>query len=383
MVERKRINILYYFNESWIGGVYYVTNIIKALKYLPIDKMPEIRIYHWGNDTIDGIKSIEYPSIEFVQFKIPLRFRIVNKIIRIIGGVQCFLKRSYGEGILSNLFLANIETSKLSKIKQPVFWIPDFQEKYLPEFFSQETLSKRESYNQKVAQSQYDVVFSSFAAKADFELYYPGNRCKKHVLQFVSIIDLDVIEHIDKLTLFDKYSIGECYFIVCNQFWIHKNHQVVLDAVKVLVKEQPDFKLVFTGREFDSRWPNYTSELKSFVRDNNLESNIKFLGFIDRYDQLALMRYAKSVIQPSFFEGWSTVVEDCKALGKHIVLSDIPVHKEQISENVTFFDPYNASELATILLTHREQSEISPSALPMETKRQITKFANDFISIFE
>ena len=47
----------------------------------------------------------------------------------------------------------------------------------------------------------------------------------------------------------------------------------------------------------------------------DIKKYISILGFISRQDQLSLMRDAIAVIQPSLFEGWSTVVEDCKAIG--------------------------------------------------------------------
>ncbi len=45
---------------------------------------------------------------------------------------------------------------------------------------------------------------------------------------------------------------------------------------------------------------------------------------------MALLRGAAAVLQPSRFEGWSTIIEDAKSLGKPIVASDIAVHREQL-----------------------------------------------------
>jgi hypothetical protein len=50
------------------------------------------------------------------------------------------------------------------------------------------------------------------------------------------------------------------------------------------------------------------------------------VGFIDRAEQTMLLKNAISIVQPSLFEGWSTVVEDAKALNQYMILSDIPVN---------------------------------------------------------
>ena len=63
-------------------------------------------------------------------------------------------------------------------------------------------------------------------------------------------------------------------------------------------------------------------------------------------DVIALMRYSVAVINPSLFEGWSTTVEEAKSLGKSILLSDIPVHREQSPVRGHFFKANSAEQLA-------------------------------------
>jgi hypothetical protein len=58
------------------------------------------------------------------------------------------------------------------------------------------------------------------------------------------------------------------------------------------------------------------------------------------------MRQSLAVIQPSLFEGWSTVVEEVKSLGKTILLSDLPVHREQNPPSAEYFNPMDAVSLA-------------------------------------
>jgi len=62
-------------------------------------------------------------------------------------------------------------------------------------------------------------------------------------------------------------------------------------------------------------------------------------------EQVQLLRDCDLIVQPSLFEGWSTVVEDAKALGQRIVLSDLPVHREQEPPAALFFDPMSPQDL--------------------------------------
>jgi hypothetical protein len=64
------------------------------------------------------------------------------------------------------------------------------------------------------------------------------------------------------------------------------------------------------------------------------------------------MRTAALIIQPSRFEGWSTVVQDAVALGRPLLCSNIAVHREQVPRALGFFSTDRAGELAQLLEVH-------------------------------
>jgi hypothetical protein len=80
------------------------------------------------------------------------------------------------------------------------------------------------------------------------------------------------------------------------------------------------------------------------------------------------------VIQPSLCEGWSTVIEDAKALGRHVLASDIAVHREQLDRNVDFFAAHDHAALAALL--HR-YTAADPAIVPIDYPRARTRFAQD------
>jgi glycosyltransferase involved in cell wall biosynthesis len=382
MAKREQINIMYGYNDDWIAGVYYVCNIIKALNFLPDDRKPLLRIFYYKSSSLDNIKTIEYPYIEYLYLPgKSLVKTFINNLFRILFRKYNLLKFLLPEQ-LPNLFLADMSYN-LSKVKQPVVWIPDFQEKYMPQFFLKKTIYNRHLYYKTIAKSNPDIVFSSDNAKGDFDKFYPQNTNTKHVLRFVSIVNLEKLFKEDETEIRNKYSLNKPYFIVSNQFWAHKNHWIILKAIKKAKEKNPEILVAFTGKEYDSRNREYTDDLKTFVIENNLSDNVKFLGFVDRMHQLALMKYSTAVIQPSLFEGWSTVVEDCKTIGKHVVLSNLPVHAEQISENVTFFDPSDEHGLIEILLSNVKTNNYTEKELTEKLEQRVISFANDFLSIFK
>ena len=61
------------------------------------------------------------------------------------------------------------------------------------------------------------------------------------------------------------------------------------------------------------------------------------------------MRRSIAVVQPSLFEGWSTLVEDARLLGKPMILSNLPVHLEQNPPYSAFFEVNSPEDLAKLL----------------------------------
>ena len=84
------------------------------------------------------------------------------------------------------------------------------------------------------------------------------------------------------------------------------------------------------------------------------------LGKSPYQDVQALTIESKALINPSLFEGWSTIVEEAKSLGKRIILSDINVHKEQNPDGGIYFPVHDAEKLAKIMIDiWNEEDEIA------------------------
>ena len=89
--------------------------------------------------------------------------------------------------------------------------------------------------------------------------------------------------------------------------------------------------------------------LHDYLQQHELKSQVHYLGLLPRHEQIQLMRCAGAVVQPSQFEGWSMLVEDCRALGKKMILSDIAVHQEQDPPRGCYFPVGDASALADVI----------------------------------
>jgi glycosyltransferase involved in cell wall biosynthesis len=375
MAKRKQVGLIFSYNENWIGGSYYILNLINALNTLDDSKKPSITIFSWNDKEYNHIIETGYPYLSFRNLVIPypIHERVINTLSRLLLK-RNVITRYYTDKEASAVFPYRYETS-LQKIPAKLFWIADFQDIHYPEFFKAGELVAAKEYRENIYRNNQPVVFSSKNAASDFQHIFPN--CTNLIATIRFAVTHPSYQEVNLTSLLDEFSLQQEYFIAPNQFWKHKNHIIILKAVKLLKEEGVEVQVAFTGKEYDHRNPDYTESLKKYVSENGLQNNIKFLGFIDRRKQLKLMKHAISVIQPSLFEGWSTVVEDAKAMNQFILVSDLPIHREQLNYNCKFFNPANARELAELLKSVRLQK---PSIEEKDYGKAIHQFAEDFLT---
>jgi glycosyltransferase involved in cell wall biosynthesis len=380
MAKRRRVGLFFIYDESWAGGFYYVLNIILSLNHLPENDKPTLVIFYGEKGLIEKIKDTNYPFLEFLPYSKPFSFieRVYAKFKWIF--TRKYFQSQYSRGTVDFIFPMGtadyIHSGSLKRIRK-VYWIPDFQHKHLPHFFSAEEIAQRDTTFSEIAGLKETLVLSSQDAKADYLRNYPANNNKVVVVPFASI--LPAFEHNKIQDLLERYSIQQPYFMAPNQFWAHKNHVVLLKAAVILKEKGLNFQIVFTGRETDYRNTGYVPFLKEFVRDNDLGAVVKFLGFIERSHQLQLMKHALVIVQPSLFEGWSTVVEDTKALNQGLILSDLRVHREQCGNSALYFEPTDEKQLAESMGQYL-QGDFS-SRISADYEERILEFAQKILAL--
>jgi glycosyltransferase involved in cell wall biosynthesis len=383
MINRPiRLGLMYSYREGWIGGSYYLLNLISALKRIRAENRLELTIFAFSEAELDQVRALAYPGARYRLLREPEprpTLRLANRIAKKLAGRPISLPPAIEEP-LDIIYPSGLH-ARNRKIPNHLVWIPDFQEEYLPEMFGQQQVANRRRYRGRIALEARHIVFSSQDAASDFRRFYPDSSATLHVLRFA--VTHPEYQAVDVSTLREKFRLGAApFFMVSNQFWKHKNHPLVVDALKSLLdaSDDTDCLVCFSGKEHDGRNPEYAAQIRTMVEAQGLQDRIRFLGFIERAEQLALMRSSVAVIQPSLFEGWSTVIEDAKALGVPVLASDLPVHREQLGEFGIFFDPADQADLAARMRLALEGGHQAPLD-PGTYARCIEAFGRHFVRI--
>jgi glycosyltransferase involved in cell wall biosynthesis len=335
-----RIGILLTGGKSWHGGITYIESCVRALASLPTHLKPELNLII-NKDELNSSKLFERV------------FPMIDKIIY-VGDTKknenfwwqnCTVSLADFSKICDLIdIIFPVNSNALPGIPS-ITWFPDFQHRRFPKLFSKADWQSREQKNIFALEAGQELIVSSDDARNDLRSYYPGYLNDVEIIHFYSLFEGEDL-NLSPINTVKKYAIPEKFIICCNQFWEHKNHDTLF---KALAKADQKIHLVCTGEASDYRNQNWFDHLKKIIFDLGLEHQVYFLGFISRVDQIQLMRQSIAIVQPSFFEGWSTVMEDARGLGKIVIASNIGVHKEQAIPNALYFSPNSVEELAILL----------------------------------
>lgn len=242
-------------------------------------------------------------------------------------------------------------------------WIPDLQHRALPRLFRANDYWRRELGFRVQQYSGRTLLFSSEDSRESFVSLYGVAKQRTHVARF-AVVPGSLPTATEARAVADAYGLPEVFVYMPNQLWQHKNHLLVAEALGLLHGQGPRPVVMASGATTDPRDPGHFRRLTSCIEQLGVSDQLLFPGQIPYAHVVALLRACSTLLNPSLFEGWSTTVEEARAMGVPMLLSDIRVHREQVGEAGSYFDPRSAAALAGCLAQVR-------SIDPLERERQL------------
>jgi glycosyltransferase involved in cell wall biosynthesis len=276
-----------------------------------------------------------------------------------------------------DVFLPSIHPLPTS-LPYVTYW-PDCQPKHFPKFFDEDAQRVRDERIFSLFCTGKPMIINSLSAKMDMVKFYDADPSHIFNLPFAPIIEFEKLIPHPELRL--KYGLNRKYFLISNQFWIHKSIETAIEAGLIAKNKGLDVDLVFTGRMEEPRKPGYIDQLREMVVDLDLGDTIKFLGYIPKKDQIEIMKGSIAVIQPTLFEGGpgGGAVYDAFSLGIRAIVSDIPVNRELPNDDhkVLFFETKNPKDLVDKMEIYLKSSYHAPS---IEDLYQLSQHSAELLS---
>ena len=370
--------------KNWTGGYNYLLNLVSVLAEHEAGEITPVLFF--GND-IDEAELAPFAAasgVEIVRSSVMNQARKTASLLRgLLFGVDgpardLFCKHRIDVVFESALFFG-------WRWRFPtIAWIPDFQHRALPRLFTMTGRWKRELGFRAQIASGRTIMLSSEDSRRACVQFYPSTTGRTHVVRF-AVRAATHPDMIDARAVADSYGLPQHFFYLPNQFWQHKNHLLVLEALALLRERGQAVVIAASGKQRDPRNPEHFPQVQRRLAQLGLENEFRMLGMIPYPHLAALMRASVALINPSRFEGWSTTVEEGRALGVPMILSDLDVHREQAGDDAAYFGPDDAAALANVLREFQpidaERRDRLAEAAHVDSERRAAHFARQFVEL--
>lgn len=370
--------------KDWTGGYNYLLNLLTVLGRYQQDNLTSVLFVGEACSTDDVVAFSGIPGVELVKTPLLNVSRRANSLMQaMLLGCDVPLRRLF-QGRNIDVVFESAQFFGWRLGIPAIAWIPDFQHKMLPNLFSRRAWWKREIGFRAQVVGGRAIMLSSDDARHACETHYPSTRGRTRTVHF-AVPPGPVIPYTEARAIADLYNLPEQYFFMPNQFWRHKNHELVLEALAILRQRGKRVVVAASGKQVDPRAPAYFPDFLAKLKRSGLEDMFRLLGMIPYTHLAMLMRASTALLNSSLFEGWSTTVEEARSMGTPMLLSDLDVHQEQMGNDALYFDRNSAKSLADALGGYVPLDEALRAqrveAARVAAQERVERFARDFAEL--
>jgi glycosyltransferase involved in cell wall biosynthesis len=212
--------------------------------------------------------------------------------------------------LFPNYFICPLPFSRLRR----VVVVHDLQFKHLPRYTSASKRLVLELSYRCARRFADGVVFISAATRDDFLRFYGAPR-RAMVIPNPVAIDSPA----------EPAALRPYPYAIANfHDYPHKNIAGLLDCFDALRARWPELRLLLTG--------NRSADADRLLGGDALARGVEHLGFLPKSEVFRLIMGSRFFISLSRFEGFNMSAAEAALLGKPLVLSDIPVHREMFGD---------------------------------------------------
>ncbi len=179
-----------------------------------------------------------------------------------------------------------------------------------------------------------------------------------------------------------KFRIDHEFIFYPANGWKHKNHEMLIEAFRLVRDRHPGLILLLTGCEFD-----VIERIQPLIRKYRLQHVVRHLGYVSREDVVGLYAACRLLVFPSLFEGFGLPLLEAMHFGAPVVCSNVGSLPEVGGDAVLYFDPLDPEQIAKAISACLEDEHLR-ARLIAAGKEQSRRFsyrrtAEQTLAIFE
>jgi glycosyltransferase involved in cell wall biosynthesis len=253
---------------------------------------------------------------------------------------------------------------------------------HFPEMSARGNLYRREYLFRNAARYATLLISESEVGKQDILSFYgtygiTAERIK--VLPFLPSLPVTgEVSYAEKQRIRIAYHLPDRYLFYPAQFWAHKNHARIVQALHLLDRQhQLKIPIVFAGAHTGRQMRNY-EQLLALIREHGMTGQVLFPGYVPDQDMPGLYAGSVALLMPTFFGPSNIPVLEAWAYRCPVITSDIHGIREQCAQAALLVDPSSVEAIANGVYRLWTDKELCSQLAVKGVERLSTYTRNDY-----
>ncbi|MGO8026485.1 glycosyltransferase family 4 protein [Rhizobium leguminosarum] len=289
--------------------------------------------------------------------------RWVNPLVREMASLQC------------DLWIFPAQDALTWQIKEPsIATIHDLMHRYersFPEAGSWLRFQLRESRFRHLANQSAAVLVDSETGRRHVMESY--GTPEDHIYPLPYIAPNYLTDSVEAPAFAERYRLPEKFYFYPAQFWPHKNHLRLIQALAAARRTHPDMELVLAGntkREY--------AAVKAMASELGLSQAVHFVGYVPDSDLAGFYRRARGLVMPTFFGPTNIPPLEAMVCGCPVLISDKYGMREQCGDAALYFSPQSVEEIQGAMSRLWEDEDLRSSLIKKGLERASLWKQEDF-----
>jgi glycosyltransferase involved in cell wall biosynthesis len=249
----------------------------------------------------------------------------------------------------------------------------DLQHRHFPEFFGSAALAWRESTYPRMFDAAQAIITVSQFCKADIVHQYDIDPGKVFVIPLApSTSAYRMISKQEAERIIQRYCLPKDFMLYPALTYEHKNHVRLLEAIASLQGRGNQVPVLVCIGRLGHHW----QAIEKKISDLRIQNRVRFLGFVQPSEVLALYELARFVVLPTLFEGAGLPLIEAFQASKAVACSDIPAFREYGGSAPLFFDPRDVCSIADAVARMNENDALR-ATMAAEGFKRVARFTWD------
>jgi glycosyltransferase involved in cell wall biosynthesis len=348
-----RIGIFLEQNRNVGGGFQQAYSVAKLLLEKPLEDIDYIFfVFTRENEKILRDEGIDVVYVGFSILR--LLHRVKAKFFRMVFGLllpfQGYIEKTLDKYEIDLVYFLTPSSSAMS-LKRHNYIITVWDQCHrdwmeFPEVYANLEFERREFFCRETLPKAVAVLVDSALSKRRLHERYGVDLERIEIAPFFPLKEESAKAH-EAETAVDvckKYSIDLPFLFYPAQFWSHKNHVYILDALTSLRNSDLKIAAVFVGNDFGNK-----SFLTEQAQAMGLADQVYFLGFVPRREVIAFYKKTLALVMPTYFGPTNIPPLEAFSLRCPVCYPDLPGLREQVADGAFLMDLNNPESLCDIV----------------------------------